>query len=418
MPQKPTEDLPPNTPPAAPAAQPGQPPPVAPNRLEGMVIGSEILITYACRNAIKPADLEDDAFKQLIQEVIIGREKYRQGAMTEEIEAKFVDDFRRLSRVLRPVTVKSIQDSVAEEGRGSRRFFLWGPYVSAATAAVTRFTFISILALAALLWVQIVWLIGFNLLEQIKTLEKKKTTVTQTQPPEGEAGANAGKTGATNESNATKTEANGTGERVASTDGTSTEPPLRDANEVSKGEPTRQKLTLRRKTSDTTEELNVEAQRRAAFQMLRDGWFAWPGAQVDLPEGKTVTTADEILALNNSVVIASASIVNILQTYALPLLYGLVGACTYVLRQVVAEMRDRVYRSESEIAYWVRIFLGLLAGLAIGWFLRPDPDKGDLLSGLPPFAVSYAAGYSVELLFTAMDRIVQAFGATSQQSKS
>src|ERR1700680_5228090 len=54
--------------------------------------------------------------------------------------------------------------------------------------------------------------------------------------------------------------------------------------------------------------------------------------------------------------------------------------------------------------------LGVIAGLAIGWFFAPDnKSTGAGLSALSPLALAFVAGYSVDLLFTAMDRLVAAF---------
>jgi hypothetical protein len=62
----------------------------------------------------------------------------------------------------------------------------------------------------------------------------------------------------------------------------------------------------------------------------------------------------------------------VLQGYLLPLLYGWIGATAYVVRSLSREARERLYRRENDTAYTLRIFLGSLAGLAIGWFLKPE----------------------------------------------
>jgi len=60
--------------------------------------------------------------------------------------------------------------------------------------------------------------------------------------------------------------------------------------------------------------------------------------------------------------------------------------------------------------------LGALGGLAIGWFYKPE--AGNIGSSLSPFALAFLAGYSVEVLFFAMDKFVFAFsGKVGQEAK-
>jgi hypothetical protein len=70
---------------------------------------------------------------------------------------------------------------------------------------------------------------------------------------------------------------------------------------------------------------------------------------------------------------------------------------------------ERLYRRENDTAYTLRIFLGALAGLAIGWFLKTQNVSG--FNAISPFALPFVAGYSVDLLFTFLDKIVNAFSA-------
>jgi hypothetical protein len=73
------------------------------------------------------------------------------------------------------------------------------------------------------------------------------------------------------------------------------------------------------------------------------------------------------------------------------------------LRCLAREARERLYRQENDPAYTLRIFLGALAGLAIGWFLKPEDVSG--FKSLSPFALAFVAGYSVDLLFAFLDKI-------------
>jgi hypothetical protein len=102
------------------------------------------------------------------------------------------------------------------------------------------------------------------------------------------------------------------------------------------------------------------------------------------------------------------SILALMSTYVLPLLYGMLGTVAYILRSVSRGVQERVLTESSVLNFWVRIPLGMLSGVAIGWFL----NEGTLPTGwdaVQPLALAFVAGYSVELIFTAMDRLVGAF---------
>ncbi len=106
-------------------------------------------------------------------------------------------------------------------------------------------------------------------------------------------------------------------------------------------------------------------------------------------------------------------VLQVLQLYLLPLLYGLLGACVYVLRMLTTEMRNLTYELESNIRYHMRVQLGALSGLAIGWFAS-SPGIGLSLNAVSPFALAFLAGYSVEVLFSIMDGLIASFSNHSK----
>lgn len=108
--------------------------------------------------------------------------------------------------------------------------------------------------------------------------------------------------------------------------------------------------------------------------------------------------------------VASADVTRLwlqmIQTNILPMLYGLLGAAAYVLRRLTKRIREVTYVPTQNTGFGLRMQLGALAGLAIGWFYKPEAGT---VSSLSPFAISFLAGYSVELFFSAMDKLVHAF---------
>ena len=108
--------------------------------------------------------------------------------------------------------------------------------------------------------------------------------------------------------------------------------------------------------------------------------------------------------------IGTKFVLQILQTYVLPLLYGWVGAMAFVLRSLIVTVKKKSFRVELNVEYRLRVYLGLLAGLVIGWFLSSKGDARQVgVADLTPAAVSFLAGYSVEIMFSTMDRIVSGF---------
>ncbi len=53
----------------------------------------------------------------------------------------------------------------------------------------------------------------------------------------------------------------------------------------------------------------------------------------------------------------------------------------------------------------MRLSLGALAGMAIGWFLKPDDIN--FVSSLSPLAIAFLVGYNVDVLFTLMDSFIE-----------
>jgi hypothetical protein len=106
--------------------------------------------------------------------------------------------------------------------------------------------------------------------------------------------------------------------------------------------------------------------------------------------------------------------------YLLPFLYGLLGACAYIVRTVANEIRDSTYSIRSSARYQLRFYLGAVAGLSIAWFTSDTKASGSagMLQSLSPLALAFLAGYSVDLLFALLDRLVTAFSGPEPKTSS
>ena len=115
----------------------------------------------------------------------------------------------------------------------------------------------------------------------------------------------------------------------------------------------------------------------------------------------------------------SEQILFLISEYVLPLLYGLLGTCAFVLRDLANSISNVTFSRGSQINYSLRLIMGPLVGLAIGMFLNTPPtsQSGELaansvqsLYSLNSLGLAFLAGYSVEVLFTLLDTFVVAVG--------
>jgi len=102
----------------------------------------------------------------------------------------------------------------------------------------------------------------------------------------------------------------------------------------------------------------------------------------------------------------SVPVANVLGGLLLPILYGALGTCAFILRSLYREMAERTFDGRRVGEFRVRVFLGMVSGVAIQWiFVKPDVA---VTAGATPAVLAFVGGYSVEMLFAAMDRLVNA----------
>jgi len=109
-------------------------------------------------------------------------------------------------------------------------------------------------------------------------------------------------------------------------------------------------------------------------------------------------------------------ILNSMSQFIFPLLFGLMGAYLFVLRSVLSSIKSLTFVSGDQIGYRVRLVLGALSGLAIGFFFgETDSGKPFSISNLSPLTLAFLAGYSVDLLFNMMDSLIKRLGNVQSQ---
>ncbi|MBV8635772.1 MAG: hypothetical protein JO002_14855 [Burkholderiaceae bacterium] len=320
-------------------------------RLPESIEEAQLLLAYASRNgiALDPAT---------INVVVAAGNKITAGTMGEADEAAFWPAFETLAAKVSPVTVlslRAIMDVRTTKHHSfparlfKSRFSEW----SVARRAVLWYTMLAVVSLALLLVVQIYWLFGLSIqsdLQEDKAAYEKATAALVTAKPEE-----------------------------------------------------RNKLDDERST--------LELESRSDYKLLERWSRPW---EDKCDPSKTVCDCASSDAgayqacLNISRESSAKVVLSILQRYLLPLLYGLLGASVYILRTLSAQIRARTYSEAANIDFRIRLYLGTLGGMVSAWLISPEV-AGGLVKTLSPFAIAFLSGYSVELLFAVMDRIISAF---------
>lgn len=95
--------------------------------------------------------------------------------------------------------------------------------------------------------------------------------------------------------------------------------------------------------------------------------------------------------------------VGVLTATVLPIVLGIMGACAYVVRLISDQIKDTTFSATSPIRHLVRVALGGLSGVVIG-FSGVVTDIG-----LSSSALAFIAGYAVEPVFSTIDSIAEKF---------
>jgi len=89
-------------------------------------------------------------------------------------------------------------------------------------------------------------------------------------------------------------------------------------------------------------------------------------------------------------------------TWILPFLSGLLGAAVFLLRDSLNPATANFGTPRAV----VRLSIGGVAGIIIGWFWSPSSLMGTELARVSsiPFALAFLTGYSIDILFSALER--------------
>lgn len=339
------------------------PPPPKPSsanpKLPEAVEDAQLLLCFASQSGVQ---LDDSVVKTIVD---TSRAVHAE-QVSSQAEHEFWIALRQLAKKLEPVSVSSLRATMDSQAQGKTQLWRFNfSRGSLARRAVNAYTYLALIALVLLLLFQIYWLFGGAITGDIQRLnreiaetETKMRSLQRTQSSSDRAN------------------------ELRSSAGASTLPEV--------------DITALREQIE-----NLVFRKDVAYDML--ALWSSPWRRTEKPE-ESVPPANTNIARFQVAVI----VLEILQRYFLPLLYGLLGTCVYVLRTLTAEIRGRTYSEASNIGFRIRLYLGTLGGIVVAWFITPDTADG-VLKSLSPFALAFIAGYSIELVFAAMDRMISAF---------
>lgn len=332
---------------------------------------AQMLLAFASSGGLS---LDDGVTKVIVDSGALAEK----GPLSSPEEQAFWIASNALSKAVQPVTVSSLRATMDAYSGETRTLFGISTGGSLARRAVRWYTGIAILALLVLLVLQIYWLFGTSVTSEIaranKQIDVLSTKVRERHKAEA-APAEAAK----------------------------------PATGAAKIEP---RIPAEKEDPDIAawkgEIKNLKDQKEASHALLGVWSAPWEGSMIATARSTTQLSASERIAANVSRMQAAIVVLDVLQKYFLPLFYGLLGSTVYVLRSLALEIHGRTYSEASNIGFRIRLYLGMLGGLVIAWFFTPESTEG-VLKSLSPLALAFLAGYSVELLFAAMDRVIAAF---------
>ncbi len=331
--------------------------------------------------------------EELIKTIIDSADKLGTDQWSADQECAFWNSVCELSQKVSPVTIESI-NATLEPTRSK----------SKAGKETSLFSWITIAILVILIVCQIYWVIGNNVTSAIyKLLEKQQQIYTDIYIME-------------NKLLSIDSDLKKISENNISLDNPEKQVALFYDNKAARIKPLNsQREDLLRKIEGKKLEKARKKNFLDANSSILESWIDWVlFDNSDTLMRKKPENADNFQT-EYQLTLAS-SIIQAMSSYFLPMLYGLLGACAYILRTLFKDIRHITFHGASGISYRLRMPLGMLSGVAVGWFFKAEALSFGIAS-IQPLAIAFLAGYSVELLFTAMDKLIGAFVGDERKSK-
>ncbi len=327
------------------------------------VDNADLMLSYIINQGI-------DIPQRIVKTVVNCKYAYKKNKWTPEIEVEFNMVFRELTNLIKPVTVDSLASSMPAELKSNfidRILDKLGikKRVALTKRAARSYTFFTVISMLSLLFIQIYFYLGST---RLSTIEECGTKIEEKQ------------------------------NRLA-------ELMIVQSSET---ENVAVNTEFERVQSDIME---LDARRKANIEML-EPWIHYIRIITFNTSVRTDTISMgsiEAHDANTAIVQEAKSYDWIIGIYVLPLLYGIIGGFTFVLRELTQEIKSLTFSSGTSVKYLLRILLGAIAGLSIGlfWGDIENTDKG--LASLSPMLLAFLGGYLVEYLLVFLEKVATSF---------
>jgi hypothetical protein len=142
---------------------------------------------------------------------------------------------------------------------------------------------------------------------------------------------------------------------------------------------------------------NPEEMRRTFELALGDSSFA------EVSEQK-IAVYQKVRYFAQSLVDEVAVFYGAITTCVLPVLYALLGTCAYLLRSFEQQMSTRTFIPSH--ANSARFLIAGIGGAVVGLFNNFSITQG---ASIPPLAIAFLVGYAVDVFFSFLEGLTQAF---------
>ena len=100
----------------------------------------------------------------------------------------------------------------------------------------------------------------------------------------------------------------------------------------------------------------------------------------------------------------------VLASFLLPITYGVFGASVFLLRESLPAKSANLTIQISLVHVFLRVGLGAVMGIVVGLFTITENIREMTAT---PFAVAFLAGFSLDLVFSFLERFISAFSSNS-----
>lgn len=374
--------------------------------LQKSLVDSQLLMMTAAERGI---EIDEDVTRTILDT----SDAFDKSLLTSDIINGFWHAYETLSRTLSPITIDSVR--ATHDMRGLRAG-IWGylqgrTYVSFSRKSAFRYKMISLTTLLALIALQVFWAIGNSLVFDIKAQSDR---ISELEYKLFDENGTIRSSNLSSLSNKNKIE---TGGKPSSDNNAATGSTAGIAVETSSNPVDIQ--TLNHQIGEyiawrSAEIIELKNWNRFWGRIIFFSTQTWekPDYSELSPESKVHVHY-----------ISAQYVINAISVYFLPILYGLLGASFYVLRQLPKDIENLTFSMNSHIDYSLRLTQGPLAGIMASFFFTEAPSKlysltthssalatiklgSSSLSNFSPLAIAFLVGYSVELIFYVIDKII------------